>query len=287
MISETKIEQLSEKPQEILEDARAPATSRQPTVREDVSPSSKIIAREIVDLEILYFLSLGPKSGYELKKNLMKSFRLNLSYGTLYPHLHALEKADLIAGSWKMQNDSEPLRKRMYALTDSGTVWLNDSIATLSKIALTMQFILSKLSFSPTQESPLSKEMIETAKEIYKVQGYTAVVGAKLKGASGIEHSTDVAATRGGGKERILIKLSNKGDTVDDVLRTCVVSNDLHATETIMICTCEIADEVTRLAKSCGITLYSCKDAAEVATKLTADLVAKQAAKPQLQQVPA
>ncbi len=278
MISQTSTEQLSENEGSL--EQKIPVASETLAGRssrtQEVDPASKIIARELVDLEILYFLSLGPKSGYELKKNLMKIFGLNLSYGTLYPHLHALEKADLIAGSWKVQDENQPLRKRVYGLTSQGIERLGRSITTLSKIALTIQFNTSKLNLNPKTPGEIERtaKITETAKELFTVQGYTAVIGAKLKGASGIEHTTDVAATNGAGKERVLIKIST-GSTIADILRTSVMSSDLKATETIIIATGETTEEAIRLAKSCGITLYSCRDEAEVAANLTPDLVAK------------
>jgi DNA-binding PadR family transcriptional regulator len=215
----------------------------------------------------------------------MKSFRLNLSYGTLYPHLHALEKSDMICGSWKIQDETQPLRKRMYALTDLGTERLKDSISALAKVSLTLQFTSLNLDLNPKiAESETNRKIIETAKELFSVQGYTAVIGAKIKGSSGFEHATDVAATKSSGKERVLIKLSD-GNTLFDILRTCVMASDLKATETIIISTMQLSEEAFRLAKSCGVTMYWCKDAAEVASKLTPDLVAKKLASEQ--QVPA
>jgi DNA-binding PadR family transcriptional regulator len=273
MTPQSGTEQLSEQ-ESGLDQEEIKSSASQSVSSETIDLSSKLITRELVDLEILYFLSLGPKSGYELKKNLMKSFNLNLSYGTLYPHLHMLEKSDLICGSWKVQDENQPLRKRVYVLTELGIERLGRSITTLSKIALTMQFNSAKIELNPktSEEKERNVPINETAKELFTVQGYTAVVGARIKGASGIEHTTDVAATNG--KDRVLIKVSSEG-SISDVLRTSVMSSDLRATETIIIATCSISEETLRLAKTCGITMYSCKDATEVASKLTPDLVAR------------
>jgi DNA-binding PadR family transcriptional regulator len=273
-MSQIKIEQVSD--HETALDQTIQVTPKSQLKRDDtLDQSSKLIVRELVDLEILYFLSLGPKSGYELKKNLMKCFRLNLSYGTLYPHLHALEKSDLICGSWKMQDENQPLRKRMYGLTELGTQRLQESIRALSKVALTLQFNSVNLDLNPkVAEDETTKKIIDTARELFSVQGYTSVVGAKIKGSSGTDHATDVAATKNSGKERILIKLSTDG-SIGDILRTFVMSGDLKATETIIISTAPISEEAQRLAKSFEITTYSCKDATEVASKLTPVLVEK------------
>jgi DNA-binding PadR family transcriptional regulator len=287
MISQTSAEQLSK--DSLLEQKLHGSPDATQTAREVIDPASKVVARELVDLEILYFLNLGPKSGYELKKNLMKSFNLNLSYGTLYPHLHALEKADFICGSWKVQDESQPLRKRVYKLTDGGSERLARSITTLSKIALTMQFnsLHMVLNSKPSHDVEETQKMTETAKELFTVQGYTAVMGAKIRSASGVEHVADVAATNAGGKERVLIKITTEPSLVAEVLKTSVMASDLRATDTIVIATHETTDEVEKLAKSCGVKIYSCKDAAEVASKLTPDLVAKKTSQAEAPKAPA
>jgi len=59
------------------------------------------VAKQLMDVEILYLLTFSPKSGYELRKLLSSWFKINVSYGTLYPHLHALEKSGLVTGAWQ------------------------------------------------------------------------------------------------------------------------------------------------------------------------------------------
>src|SRR5579875_3137783 len=118
---------------------------------------SRNITRQLVDLEILYLLNFGSKSGYELRKYLRSSFHLNVSYGTLYPHLHSLEKRELISGNWQSQDQNAPLKKRMYSLTPKGMEKLKLSIGNLSKIALTMQFMLNNIDLSPHVEIDLQK----------------------------------------------------------------------------------------------------------------------------------
>ncbi len=256
------------------------STAKQKITHPEETPddTSKTIARELVDLEILYLLGFGPKSGYELKKNLFRSFRLNLSYGTLYPHLHALEKNDLICGTWKFQEDATPLRKRMYTLTEVGLVKLGHSIETLSTIGLTMQFIRAKLDLNPeTGENGQNFERtLGLVKEIFLAQGYTAATNARLKGNSGTEHRIDLAAARKNGSERVVVKVisGESGATIDDVLRTVVMANDLLATRTIIVST-PIADGVAKLSKSYGIFVYVGSDPEEIAAKMSQDLIAE------------
>src|SRR5271166_4313654 len=125
------------------------------------SLESTIVAKQLVDLEILYLLTFSPKSGYELRKHLLNWFKINISYGTLYPHLHALEKSGLLIGNWQQKFEEAPLKKRMYSLTPSGQRILRANIESMSKISLTMQFMVTQAGFashpaiSPEQHSAL------------------------------------------------------------------------------------------------------------------------------------
>ena len=77
------------------------------------------LVKQLVDIEILYLLTFSPKSGYELRKQLMNWFKINVSYGTLYPHLHSLEKTGFITGKWQQKFESAPLKKCTYSLTQA------------------------------------------------------------------------------------------------------------------------------------------------------------------------
>ena len=120
MMSISKVEpeltQEAESPQK-KSDALSQSMGQQESTAGELANTSdedtKSIPRQLVDIEILYLLSFGPKRGYQLRKNLYTSFRLNLSYGTLYPHLHSLDEADLISGMWKHPSENAPMKKKM------------------------------------------------------------------------------------------------------------------------------------------------------------------------------
>jgi PadR family transcriptional regulator, regulatory protein PadR len=72
-----------------------------------------------LDLLLLSVLSAGPAHGYAIIAALRHRSQgaFDLPEGTVYPALHRLEDAGLLASSWA---DAEGRRRRVYALTDRG-----------------------------------------------------------------------------------------------------------------------------------------------------------------------
>jgi DNA-binding PadR family transcriptional regulator len=72
-----------------------------------------------LDVLLLAALEDGPRHGYAVKDALREgsSGRFDLPTGTIYPALHRLESAGLIAGSW---STVEGRRRRTYQLTPAG-----------------------------------------------------------------------------------------------------------------------------------------------------------------------
>jgi DNA-binding PadR family transcriptional regulator len=72
-----------------------------------------------LDALLLAALEDGPRHGYAVMEALRESTggRLDLPTGTIYPALHRLEAAGLIAGSWSVVSGR---RRRCYALTAAG-----------------------------------------------------------------------------------------------------------------------------------------------------------------------
>ena len=68
---------------------------------------------------LLAALSDGPRHGYAVKEALREGSggRFDLPTGTVYPALHRLEAAGLIAGSWSVVDGR---RRRTYRLTAAG-----------------------------------------------------------------------------------------------------------------------------------------------------------------------
>jgi len=72
-----------------------------------------------LDVLLLAALEDGPQHGYAVKEALRAGSggRFDLPTGTVYPALHRLERAGLIAGTWS-QVDGR--RRRTYELTTAG-----------------------------------------------------------------------------------------------------------------------------------------------------------------------
>jgi DNA-binding PadR family transcriptional regulator len=72
-----------------------------------------------LDVLLLAALEDGPRHGYAVKEGLREGSggRFDLPTGTVYPALHRLERAGLIAGSWSVVDGR---RRRTYQLTPQG-----------------------------------------------------------------------------------------------------------------------------------------------------------------------
>jgi len=78
-----------------------------------------------LDVLLLAALEDGPRHGYAVKEALREGSggRFDLPTGTIYPALHRLEEAGLIAGSWSTVDGR---RRRTYRLTAKGVRRLNE-----------------------------------------------------------------------------------------------------------------------------------------------------------------
>jgi PadR family transcriptional regulator, regulatory protein PadR len=72
-----------------------------------------------LDLLLLSVLAAGPAHGYAIISALRNRSEgtFDLPEGTIYPALHRLEEAGLLASSWAQ---AEGRRRRVYGLTDAG-----------------------------------------------------------------------------------------------------------------------------------------------------------------------
>ena len=70
-------------------------------------------------LLVLHILSLGPKHGYQIAKEIRQRSdnMLEFAEGTLYPTLHSMEKQGLLAS---YEEDKAGRTRRYYQLTSSG-----------------------------------------------------------------------------------------------------------------------------------------------------------------------
>ena len=97
-----------------------------------------------LDLLLLSILAAGPAHGYAIISALRERSEgtFDLPEGTIYPALHRLEKAGLLASSWAQ---AEGRRRRVYGLTDAGAAALAAQRTEWRKFARGVQAVLGGL----------------------------------------------------------------------------------------------------------------------------------------------
>lgn len=102
-----------------------------------------------LDLLILAVLSRGPLHGYavidELRTRSGEAF--DLPEGTVYPALHRLEKAGLLASSW---SEATGRRRRTYDLTKEGRAALVSGRSSWQDFSSAVTQVLKGASWNPT-----------------------------------------------------------------------------------------------------------------------------------------
>lgn len=95
-----------------------------------------------LDVLLLAALADGPRHGYAVKEALREGSggRFDLPTGTVYPALHRLEAAGLIAGSWSV---TDGRRRRSYRLTPAGHRRLADDRASWHEFAAAITTLLT------------------------------------------------------------------------------------------------------------------------------------------------
>lgn len=94
-----------------------------------------------LDLLLLSVLAAGPGHGYAIITALRERSQgaFDLAEGTIYPALHRLEAAGLLASDWA---DAPGRRRRVYALTDKGAGALAAERAQWGRFAAGMQAVV-------------------------------------------------------------------------------------------------------------------------------------------------
>jgi PadR family transcriptional regulator PadR len=94
---------------------------------------------------ILAVLEDAPRHGYAIVREIERrsASTLSLGEGSLYPQLHALEKAGLIAGNWEMPEGGGPSRK-VYTLTESGQAELANRTRNWRDFVSAIEGVLKK-----------------------------------------------------------------------------------------------------------------------------------------------
>jgi DNA-binding PadR family transcriptional regulator len=102
-----------------------------------------------LDVLLLAALEDGPRHGYAVKEALRAGSggRFDLPTGTIYPALHRLESAGLIAGSWSA---GDGRRRRTYRLTPAGQRRLQDDRGTWHEFSAAITAILDRTPWPAT-----------------------------------------------------------------------------------------------------------------------------------------
>jgi PadR family transcriptional regulator PadR len=96
------------------------------------------LAKGLLDLIVLQFLSGQPMHGYQIITKIRKSFGVYFGPSTIYPLLANLEKKGYVNSQWNMKNERP---RKVYNLTTEGQTMLNFTENSLN-------FICRKISIS-------------------------------------------------------------------------------------------------------------------------------------------
>jgi DNA-binding PadR family transcriptional regulator len=231
------------------------------------------LVKQLVDIEILYLLTFSPKSGYELKKQLQNWFKINVSYGTLYPHLHSLESTGFITGKWQQKFESAPLKKRTYSLTLAGKEVLRGSIESLTKITLTMQFMMTRVDMGGQIPSPIeSKDALALLENFFAQRDYNVEKSTVVSGFSGVKYPVDLLANlRSSQSSKVILRIVDRNAlTIDDVLKTHVMSFDLEARHSIILSAFIVSEEISKLGDFYHISIFGGHDLETAARNMCA-----------------
>ena len=121
------------------------------------------LAKGLLDLIILQFLSAQPMHGYQIITKIRKSFGVYFGPSTIYPLLSTLEKKGFVNSEWNMSSERP---RKIYKLTNEGQTMLNFTENSLNLLcqkigthsapqinvetASTMQQLTKKTRFMPT-----------------------------------------------------------------------------------------------------------------------------------------
>ena len=98
-----------------------------------------------LDLLLLAVVEDGPRHGYAVIEELKRRTgdALDIPEGTVYPALHRLQKAGLLASKW---DDSSGRRRRIYTLTGGGRRAVKEKRVEWQAFASAMQDVLGERS---------------------------------------------------------------------------------------------------------------------------------------------
>ena len=93
------------------------------------------LAKGLLDMILLQFLSKEPMHGYQIITRIRKDFGIYFGPSTVYPLLGKLEKKGYVESTWNMETERP---RKIYHLTNTGQAALNFSENSLNLICKTM-----------------------------------------------------------------------------------------------------------------------------------------------------
>lgn len=93
---------------------------------------------------VLLALEDGPKHGYEIARYLKERSGgfMSLSFGSLYPVLHKLEKDKLVTAEWEDAGATK--KKKVYALTQRGRAAVRKERSSYEAFTAALQKLLGR-----------------------------------------------------------------------------------------------------------------------------------------------
>ncbi|MGZ8406891.1 MAG: PadR family transcriptional regulator [Caulobacteraceae bacterium] len=95
------------------------------------------------ELALLGLLRRQPCYGLEILDRLRSEAGLNLAEGAIYPLLHRLEKAGLVAAEWRLDGEGARPRK-YYALTAQGRTRFKEQLAEWRRVSASLDAFFGK-----------------------------------------------------------------------------------------------------------------------------------------------
>ncbi len=225
------------------------------------------MVRDLLDVFILYTVNGGSRSGYDVKKTLGKLFAVKISYGSLYPHLHSLERSGLIVGEWVPHAKANSLKKKQYSLTELGRASLQANVEALSRISLTLQLELAGVKREIVARE-IAPQPLNSLVSLLRSTGYKVESNVSLEGKSGAQHEVDVfAVKRDGDFERRLlfgISLADSPIGIGEVTRLYTQGFDLGSTVTVLITVPGLTEDAKRLASLYGMKVIETASVSEL-----------------------
>ena len=83
-----------------------------------ISLNHILVVKGLLDPLLLFAISNGFNTGYVIRREILATSKIMISFGTLYPHLHMLEEQGYLS-SEKVVPESGNIR-RIYTITSKG-----------------------------------------------------------------------------------------------------------------------------------------------------------------------